>query len=66
MSSWPGMSSLQELGKRSLADLSGLLYLCMDDCRAIKSLISSLYVPVPELRVRVSVRIVREESVDGL
>jgi rapamycin-insensitive companion of mTOR len=27
------------------------LYLCMDDCRAIKSLISSLHIPVTEMRV---------------
>ena len=31
---------------------SGLLYMCMDDCRAIKSLIGSLHVPNADMRVR--------------
>lgn len=33
-----------------LGSWAGLLYMCMDDCRAIKSLISSLHVPMPEMR----------------
>lgn len=34
----------------ALGSWAGILYLCMDDCRAIKSLISSLFVPMPEMR----------------
>lgn len=33
-----------------LGSWPGVLYLCMDHCRAIKSLISSLFVPLPEMR----------------
>ncbi|OWZ28826.1 sterility protein Ste20 [Cryptococcus neoformans c8] len=33
-----------------LASWPGLLYMCMDDCRAIKSLISSLHVPNADMR----------------
>ncbi|BEJ06093.1 hypothetical protein CcaverHIS641_0306150 [Cutaneotrichosporon cavernicola] len=33
-----------------LGTWAGVLYLCMDHCRAIKSLISSLFVPIPEMR----------------
>ncbi|WVF67846.1 hypothetical protein IAT40_002607 [Kwoniella sp. CBS 6097] len=33
-----------------LASWPGLLYMCMDDCRAIKSLISSLHVPNTDMR----------------
>jgi len=33
-----------------LGSWNGLLYMCMDDCRAIKSLISSLHVPMAEMR----------------
>lgn len=35
----------------ALGSWAGILYLCMDNCRAIKSLISSLFVPMPEMRV---------------
>ncbi|TXT05984.1 hypothetical protein VHUM_03745 [Vanrija humicola] len=33
-----------------LGTWSGMLYLCMDNYRAVKSLISSLHVPMPEMR----------------
>jgi hypothetical protein len=33
-----------------LGSWAGLIYMCMDDCRAIKSLISSLHVPMAEMR----------------
>lgn len=34
-----------------LGTWSGMLYLCMDNYRAVKSLISSLHVPMSEMRV---------------
>jgi len=50
--SWSGMSILLILDLQpTLQRWTGLLYLCADDFRAIKSVISSLHLPVPEVRV---------------
>lgn len=40
----------------ALGSWAGILYMCMDDCRAVKSLISSLFVPMSEMRVGVTAR----------
>ena len=37
---------------RGAESSQGLLYLCMHEYRAIKSVISSVHLPIPEVRVR--------------
>lgn len=57
LASWPGEYSSDHLIKRDDAhSAQGLLYMCMDDCRAIKSLISSLHVPNADMRVSIEKR----------
>jgi len=49
LGSWPGRSLVSSRMVNKLS--SGLIYLCMDDRRGVKSLISSLYAPLAEVRV---------------
>lgn len=57
LASWPGEYSSDHLIRRDDAhSAQGLLYMCMDDCRAIKSLISSLHVPNADMRVSLEKR----------